>query len=128
MVADACAGGVQRVVENILAQVLCEDIEEGLLASWKEVLAYATACIVVFVVGNILLIFLPRCSSCHCSLIVVFGICGVYIHQILLVCAIVAHLACLALGVVLDVVVKGLAARNLEDAVYLRHRGIIHAA
>ena len=41
---------------------------------------------------------------------------------------IVAHLACLTLGVSLDVVVESLAARYLEDAVYLTHRLLINLA
>ena len=56
----------------------------------------------------------------------VLGIVCVGVHHILLRSAVVAHLACLAFGVLLDGVLEGLAARHLEDTTNFGKRLIVY--
>ena len=59
VVADACAGCMQGVIEYITTQILAQYLKKHLLAARKEVLAYARTSVVIFVVGNIFLVICP---------------------------------------------------------------------
>ena len=90
-----------------------------LLAARKKVLTDAAAHIVIFVVGDLLLVIAPA-RPFH-TLIMFVGIFGVGIHHVLVVRTVVSHLAGLAVGMLLDRVEKLLAARDVEYPVEFLH-------
>ena len=71
VIADARAGGVERIVEAVATQIVVHDIQKSLLAAREKVLPDAAAHVVIAVVGDLLLVVLPisihpRSVNCGC--------------------------------------------------------------
>ena len=119
VVADARAGRVQRIVRQVLAQIVAQHVDEQLLAAGKEILADTAAGVIVVVVGNLLLVILPTLSFYH-LLIVFVAVIEEDVHHVLLIGSLfVTQFAGLAVGVLLDGVEHLLAAADLENPVNL---------
>ncbi len=107
------------VVEQVTSQVVLQNIDKGLLASREEILADATPCVIIAIVGNLLLVIAPTIAFHHGSGVFVAVVLE-NIHHILMVGTIgVSHFAGFAVGVLFDGVEHRLATANLENAVYL---------
>ena len=63
MIADARAGGVDRIVEAVAPQIVLHNVQKSLLAAREKILPDAAAHVVIPVVGDLLLILLP--ASIH---------------------------------------------------------------
>ena len=126
MVADARTRGVQRIVEDIASQILLQHVQKRLLAARKKVLTDAAAHIVIFIVGDLLLVIAPA-RPFH-TLIMFVGIFGVGIHHVLVVRTVVSHLAGLAVGMLFDRVEELLAARDVEYPVKFLHGPVVQLA
>jgi hypothetical protein len=60
MISDPAAGGMVRLFVDILSQLIPEDAKKSGLRCREKVLPYAASCIEIMVIGDFLLIFLPK--------------------------------------------------------------------